>query len=308
MSDVPWKSLKNGFAIPVLGQGTWRMGGVDTPDTANDDADIAAIRRGIATGLCHIDTAEMYAGGHAEELVGIAMKGQGIRRADYFLTDKVWKTHLRYDDVLRAAEASLKRLGTDYIDLYLIHQVNPDVPEEETIRAMNRLKREGVIRHIGVSNFSEERLKRAQAASDAPIVANQLHYNLRIREIEQSGLLDYCRSQDIMVIAWRPLRGLDLALPLIVNSGGKIRKNSIADRLELAVVSGECGDHNQSCQSAPPRRKYGCAGLGAGKRRCETSPPGISCRSSFRCSSADLIRTEQRAGGSLPNPPCPISI
>ena len=224
MSDVPWKSVKNGFAIPVLGQGTWRMGGVDTPDTANDDADIAAIRRGIATGLCHIDTAEMYAGGHAEELVGIAMKGQGIRRADYFLTDKVWKTHLRYDDVLRAAEASLKRLGTDYIDLYLIHQVNPDVPEEETIRAMNRLKREGVIRHIGVSNFSEERLKRAQAASDAPIVANQLHYNLRIREIEQCGLLDYCRSQDIMVIAWRPLRGLDLALPLIVTLAEKYGK------------------------------------------------------------------------------------
>ena len=224
MSDVPWKSLKNGFAIPVLGQGTWRMGGVDTPDTANDDADIAAIRRGIATGLCHIDTAEMYAGGRAEELVGIAMKGQGIRRADYFLTDKVWKTHLRYDDVLRAAEASLKRLGTDYIDLYLIHQVNPDVPEEETIRAMNRLKREGVIRHIGVSNFSEERLKRAQAASDAPIVANQLHYNLRIREIEQCGLLDYCRSQGIMVIAWRPLRGLDLALPLIVTLAEKYGK------------------------------------------------------------------------------------
>lgn len=224
MSDVPWKSLKNGFAIPVLGQGTWRMGGVDTPDTANDDADIAAIRRGIATGLCHIDTAEMYAGGHAEELVGIAMKGQGIRRADYFLTDKVWKTHLRYDDVLRAAEASLKRLGTDYIDLYLIHQVNPDVPEEETIRAMNRLKREGVIRHIGVSNFSEERLKRAQAASDAPIVANQLHYNLRIREIEQCGLLDYCRSQGIMVIAWRPLRGLDLTLPLIVALAEKYGK------------------------------------------------------------------------------------
>ena len=224
MSDVPWKSLKNGFAIPVLGQGTWHMGGVDTPDTANDDADIAAIRRGIATGLCHIDTAEMYAGGHAEELVGIAMKGQGIRRADYFLTDKVWKTHLRYDDVLRSAEASLKRLGTDYIDLYLIHQVNPDVPEEETIRAMNRLKREGVIRHIGVSNFSEERLKRAQAASDAPIVANQLHYNLRIREIEQCGLLDYCRSQDIMVIAWRPLRGLDLALPLIVTLAEKYGK------------------------------------------------------------------------------------
>ena len=224
MSDVPWKSLKNGFAIPVLGQGTWRMGGVDTPDTANDDADIAAIRRGIATGLCHIDTAEMYAGGHAEELVGIAMKGQVIGRADYFLTDKVWKTHLRYDDVLRAAEASLKRLGTDYIDLYLIHQVNPDVPEEETIRAMNRLKREGVIRHIGVSNFSEERLKRAQAASDAPIVANQLHYNLRIREIEQCGLLDYCRSQDIMVIAWRPLRGLDLALPLIVTLAEKYGK------------------------------------------------------------------------------------
>lgn len=224
MNDIPRKSLKNGFTIPVLGQGTWRLGGVDTPDSANDHADIAAIRRGIAAGLRHIDTAEMYAGGHAEELVAVAMKGEGGRRADYFLTDKVWKTHLRYDDVLRAAEASLKRLETDYIDLYLIHQVNPEIPEAETIRAMNRLKREGVIRHIGVSNFSKERLKRAQAASDAPIVANQLHYNLRIREIEQCGLLDYCRSQDIMVIAWRPLRGLDLALPLIVTLAEKYGK------------------------------------------------------------------------------------
>ena len=224
MNEIPLKSLKNGFAIPVLGQGTWRMGGVDTPDTTNDNADIAAIQRGIAAGLRHIDTAEMYAGGHAEELVGAARKGQGIRRADYFLTDKVWKTHLRYDDVLRAAEASLKRLETDYIDLYLIHQVNPDVPERETIRAMNRLKAEGVIHHIGVSNFSVERLKRAQAASDAPIAANQLHYNLRIREIERCGLLDYCRSQDIMVIAWRPLRGLDLSLPLITDLAAKYGK------------------------------------------------------------------------------------
>ena len=106
---IPWKTLANGFSIPELGQGTWRLGGVSERDPANDDArDIAVIRRALEAGLVHIDTAEMYAGGHAEELVGEAIRG--VERSRLFLTGKVWKSHLGGDGPLRAAEASLCRM------------------------------------------------------------------------------------------------------------------------------------------------------------------------------------------------------
>ncbi len=211
---VPWKTIAGGFSMPVLGQGTWRLGGVSERDPKNDDArDVAVIRRALDAGLTHIDTAEMYAGGHAEELVGEAIRG--VERSRLFLTGKVWKSHLGGDGPLRAAEASLRRLGVDAFDLYLVHQVNPEIPLKETIRAMNRLQREGLARNIGVSNFSLDRLKQAQALSEVPIVANQLHYNLQVREIELSGLLDFCQETGVMVIAWRPLRGVDCSVPLL---------------------------------------------------------------------------------------------
>ncbi len=220
--EIPTKTLDGSFALPVLGQGTWRMGGAGERDFANDDAaDVAAIRRGIDAGLRHIDTAEMYASGHAGELVAEAIRGRG--RDTLFLTDKVWKTHLRYDDVLRAAEGSLKRLGVESIDLYLIHQVAPEIPLAETFRALNRLQGEGVIQHIGVSNFSLERLRMAQSLSETPIAANQLHYNLQVREIEVTGLLEYCRQQKVLVIAWRPLRGVDFNVPLMRNLAEKYK-------------------------------------------------------------------------------------
>lgn len=217
---VPWKTIAGGFSMPVLGQGTWRLGGVSERDPENDDArDVAVIRRALDAGLTHIDTAEMYAGGHAEELVGEAIRG--VERSRLFLTGKVWKSHLGGDGPLRAAEASLRRLGVDAFDLYLVHQVNPEIPLKETIRAMNRLQREGLARNIGVSNFSLERLKQAQALSEVPIVANQLHYNLQVREIELSGLLDFCQETGVMVIAWRPLRGVDCSVPLLTEMAAR---------------------------------------------------------------------------------------
>lgn len=217
---VPWKTIAGGFSMPVLGQGTWRLGGVSERDPENDDArDVAVIRRALDAGLTHIDTAEMYAGGHAEELVGEAIRG--VERSRLFLTGKVWKSHLGGDGPLRAAEASLRRLGVDAFDLYLVHQVNPEIPLKETIRTMNRLQREGLARNIGVSNFSLERLKQAQALSEVPIVANQLHYNLQVREIELSGLLDFCQETGVMVIAWRPLRGVDCSVPLLTEMAAR---------------------------------------------------------------------------------------
>lgn len=204
MND-PEKKLNCGFSIPSIGLGTWQMGGRETRNRAdNGDSSVAALTAGLKMGYTHIDTAEMYAEGFTEEIVGRAISK--FDRAKLFLTTKVWKTHLKYDDVLKAAEGSLKRLKTDYIDLYLIHQVNDAVPLEETVRALNRLQKEKVIRSIGVSNFAVERLKRAQACSDAPIVANQVHYNLKVREAAAAGMLEYCQENDVMLIAWRPFQ------------------------------------------------------------------------------------------------------
>ncbi len=201
------KTLSGGFSIPVLGMGTWCFGGRETHNPENDDeAQIDAIRAGIDMGLRLIDTAEYYAAGYAETLTGKAI--QGYDRNRLFLTSKVWKTHLRHDDVLKAAEDSLKRLGTDYFDLYLYHQIDDAVPLEETISAMNELVRRGMTKHIGVSNFALPRLQKAIACSGVPIVMNQVQYSLTIREPETTGLLAFCQKNDIMLQAWRPVRGL----------------------------------------------------------------------------------------------------
>ena len=206
------KSLSNGFSLPVLGMGTWQFGGREEHNPENDDAgQIAALQSGIAAGFSLIDTAEYYAAGYAETLVGKAIAG--YPREKLFLTSKVWKNHLRRDDVLRAAEESLKRLGTDYFDLYLHHQVNDEVPLEETISALNELVENGMTRYIGVSNFLPERLERAIRCSNAPIMVNQVHYSLKFREPESSGLLKFCQTHEIILQAWRPLRGVQ-ACPL----------------------------------------------------------------------------------------------
>ena len=161
------KQLKCGFAMPTLGMGTWLMGGGDQRTPGDDGQDcVAALRQGLQMGFRHIDTAEYYADGFSEDIVGRAI--DGFPREELFLVSKVWKTHLHYDDVLRAAERSLNRLGTDYFDLYLVHQVEESVPLQETMKAMSRLADEGIARWIGVSNFATERL----AAEEEVAAAN----------------------------------------------------------------------------------------------------------------------------------------
>ena len=205
MFTIENKELKCEFEIPAFGMGTWMMGGETERDAGNNgDADAAALIAGLERGLTHIDTAEMYAAGFAEEIVGRAIAGR--KRSNLFITSKVWDTNLSYDGVLRAAEGSLKRIKTDYLDLYLIHKPNNDIPLKDSIRARDRLRSEKIIRSIGVSNFAVKRLAHAQALSDHKIVANQVHYNLTFREPEVSGMLDYCSRNDIMLIAWRPLQ------------------------------------------------------------------------------------------------------
>jgi diketogulonate reductase-like aldo/keto reductase len=186
-----------GESVAVIGQGTWGMG--ESRRTEKDE--IAALRLGIELGMTHIDTAEMYADGRSEVVVGCAIEG---RRAEVFITTKVWPDNASYAGTLRACEQSLSRLHTDYIDLYLLHWPSRH-PIRETMRAMEELVRRGQIRFIGVSNFDVSQLKAAQAAlSRERLACNQVLYHLRDRRIERD-LLPYCEQQNIAVVGYTPL-------------------------------------------------------------------------------------------------------
>ncbi len=198
-----YKTLYNGERIPVLGQGTWGFGGGMTPDYSKDELALQAIHTAIELGYIHIDTAEMYGGGHTEELVGQAIRD--FKRDDLFITSKVWHITMNYQDTLQALDGSLKRLGTDYLDLYLIHRPNHDIPLEETFQALNELVSQGRVRYLGISNFNLEQMKRAQALSDTPLVTNQVPYNLHNRAYVKNGVLEHCQANDILLTAYSPI-------------------------------------------------------------------------------------------------------
>jgi diketogulonate reductase-like aldo/keto reductase len=210
--------------LPKIGIGTGRLGGTMWANRWRDSHWLAAVRSALGAGYSHIDTAEMYALGYSEELIRRAIQETGTKREKIFLTSKVWPNHLSYTSVLRACENSLRRLGTDYLDLYLIHWPNPLIPLSETFRALNQLVRDGKIRHIGVSNFNLPRLKEAQALSATPLLANQVPYSLFTRTYVRNGVLEYCQKNDILFTAYSPVRfgfaGLPDALKKIANAHG----------------------------------------------------------------------------------------
>ncbi|MFN8488302.1 MAG: aldo/keto reductase [Caldilineaceae bacterium] len=197
------KQLPGGGTIDAIGLGLWDFGGGDSPDYRRDDADLIAIHNAIAIGYRHFDTAEYYASGHSEELLGRALRD--YKRGDFFVTTKVSPSHIRYADLLAACDRSLKRLQTDYIDLYLIHWPSETIPLGESMRALNRLVAEGKIRHVGVSNFDLPLLQEAVSLCDTPLATNQVHYNVLHREYIQNGVIAYCQAKGILVTAYSPL-------------------------------------------------------------------------------------------------------
>ena len=194
---------KSAQKIPVLGLGTWGIGGFSTRYLGGGDEEgVRALKLGIELEMRFIDTAEMYAGGHSEEVVAKAVKSQ---RKEVFIATKVSPEHLRYDDVLKSCESSLGRLETNYIDLYQVHWPNPSTPIAETMKAMEHLAAEGKIRHIGVSNFSVRQTREAQEAlSKSSLASNQVEYSLLDRSIE-TGLLPYAEKEHITIIAYSPI-------------------------------------------------------------------------------------------------------
>ena len=198
-----YRNLPDGSPIPVIGLGTWRMGGGTEPDPTGDASVLYAIHAALEMGYTHIDTAEMYAGGHTEELVGQAIRD--FDRRSLFITSKVWHTNLRYPAVLRACENSLRRLGTDYLDLYLIHWPDSAIPLVETFEGLNELVETGKVRHLGVSNFDLDMLMQAHHLSATPLATNQVPYSVLNRTSAQNGILAYCQQNGIILTAYTPV-------------------------------------------------------------------------------------------------------
>lgn len=179
--------------VPVIGQGTWGM-------EHDREAAVAALRRGLDLGATHVDTAEMYGDGRVEEIVGEAIAG---RRDEVFLASKVLPQNATYEGTLAACERSLERLGTDRLDLYLLHWPGRH-PLERTIAAFERLVEQGKTRAWGLSNFDAGDLEQARRiAGDGKIACNQVLYHLEERTIEHE-VVPWCERNRVAVVAYSP--------------------------------------------------------------------------------------------------------
>jgi len=210
-------TLNNGVEIPAIGYGTWQ--------TRDGEGAVEAVEAAIKAGYRHIDSAACY---HNEKSVGEAIKNSGVDRSELFITTKVWNPDRGYENTKKAFEASMEKLGLDYLDLYLIHWPanakqfdNWDEINLETWRAMTELYKEGKIRAIGVSNFLEHHLASLMQTEVKPMV-NQIKYHPGLR---QEALVEYCRKNNIVVEAWSPLGSgklmSDAALQEIAGHYGK---------------------------------------------------------------------------------------
>jgi 2,5-diketo-D-gluconate reductase B len=174
--------------IPAIGFGTWRLSGRECVEGVAD---------AVAAGYRHVDTAAMY-GNEGE--VGSGIRASGVDRGDVWLTTKVWPDDLAPERVRASLERSLRELGTDYVDLFMIHWPNPRVPLAATLEAMTALREEGRTREIGVSNFISAQFR--EALDLAPVMVNQVEYHVYL---DQSAVLEVCHERDVGLTAYRPL-------------------------------------------------------------------------------------------------------
>lgn len=180
----------HGAEIPKIGFGTFRLQG---------DVVIDAVTAALESGYRHIDTAQAY---DNEREVGAALRNSGVPRNEIFLTTKVWVDRFRDGDLQASVRESLQQLGTDDVDLLLLHWPNPDVPLEETVAALNEVRREGLTRHIGVSNFTVDLVRRAVAASDAPLATDQVEYH---PQLSQAPVFEELQRHGMALTAYCPL-------------------------------------------------------------------------------------------------------
>jgi diketogulonate reductase-like aldo/keto reductase len=187
---VPTTTLPGGEELPSVGFGTWNIGGEDLR---------ASLEAALDAGYTHIDTAEGY---HNEATIGEVLADAEVDREDLFLTSKVLPKNLAYESVIQSCEESLEKLGTEYLDLYLIHWPNPAISVRETMQAMAHLKDEGLVRNVGVSNFSTYQLSAALHVSPVDIAVNQIEFH---PWLQRPDLREFCREHDVRVEAAAPL-------------------------------------------------------------------------------------------------------
>lgn len=182
--------LHNGIRMPYLGLGTWRSR--DGREVIN------SVHWALEAGYRHIDTAAIY---QNETGIGEAIRSGGVARQDIFLVSKVWNGDQGYASTLKAFDTSLQQLGTDYLDLYLIHWPVKG-KYRETWRALEQLYADGRVRAIGVSNFLKHHLEDLMAAADIVPMVNQVEFHPRL---QQASLMEFCKTHNIRYEAWSPL-------------------------------------------------------------------------------------------------------
>jgi diketogulonate reductase-like aldo/keto reductase len=203
----------NGAKIPTVGFGTWQLSG-----------DVAAhmVSEALKLGYRHVDTAAMY-GNEVE--VGEGMRASGVKREDVFLTTKVWQDNIGAGDLERSVEASLKKLKFPYVDLILIHWPNEKIPLSESIGALNNVKRAGLARHIGVSNFTVALIEEAVKLSAAPLITNQIELH---PFIDGDKIIAACRKHGIAITAYCPVARGHAAGDKVLAAIGKAHGKSAA--------------------------------------------------------------------------------
>lgn len=189
--------LNDGTMIPALGQGTWEMG----EDPVKHDQELAALRYGIEHGMTLIDTAEMYGEGKSEQLVGEVIRGYD--RSKLYLVSKVYPWNAGREHIFTSCEQSLKRLGTNYLDLYLLHW-RGDIPLQETVSCMEELVQHGLIHHWGVSNFDVSDMDELMAAGGRNCVTDQVLYHQGSRGVEYD-LVPWLKKHGMLTMSYSPL-------------------------------------------------------------------------------------------------------
>jgi len=183
-------SLPRADDMPLLGLGTYRN---------RDDQCVESVRTALEMGYRHVDTASMY---RNERAVGEGLAAAGVDREDVFLASKVWHSDLSYEGVLDSARQSLEKLGTGYLDLLYVHWPAGEYDPAETLPAFDRLRNEGAVRHVGVSNFEPGHLDRAREVLDAPVFANQVEMHPLL---PQTALREYAAARDSNLVAYAPV-------------------------------------------------------------------------------------------------------
>jgi diketogulonate reductase-like aldo/keto reductase len=225
--------LRDGAIVPALGLGSARLAQGRHPEAIEEEA----LRTGLSLGMTLIDTAEVYSNGHSEELIGRVVAGQ---RDHVFLVSKVWPSHVAGDGIARACEASLARLGTDHLDLYLLHWPNGIIDDLSRIVAgFESLRAAGKIRAWGVSNFTVSDMENLFRVPHGDRCAtNQVLYNISNRGIEDD-LLPWCEKRGMPVMAYAPLGESSLVHdPTLARIGAAYGCSAAAVALAWAIRSG----------------------------------------------------------------------